>query len=71
MADRVTIIVPRTAPALYAYLKEKFADDATVSVVVDRRARERREKAATPATERRRTERRQSSRPSAVVVAEK
>jgi hypothetical protein len=71
MADRVTIIVPRTAPALYAYLKEKFADDATVSVVVDRRTRERREKAGTPATERRRTERRQSSRPSAVVVAEK
>ena len=71
MADRVTIIVPRTAPALYAYLKEKFADDATVSVVVDRRTRERREKVATPPTERRRTERRLSSRPSAIVVTEK
>jgi hypothetical protein len=71
MADRVTIIVPRTAPALFAYLKEKFADDATVSVVVDRRTRERREKAASPATERRRTERRQASRPSASIVTEK
>ncbi len=71
MADRVTIIVPRTAPALFAYLKEKFADDATVSVVVDRRTRERREKAATPATERRRTERRQASQPSASIVTEK
>lgn len=71
MAERVTIIVPRTAPALYAYLKEKFADDASVSVVVDRRVRERREKAAAPATERRRTERRQSSRASAIIVSEK
>jgi hypothetical protein len=71
MAERVTIIVPRNAPALYAYLKEKFADDATVSVVVDRRVRERREKVAAPAAERRRTERRQSSRPSAIVVSEK
>jgi hypothetical protein len=71
MAERVTIIVPRTAPALYAYLKEKFADDATVSVVVDRRVRERREKAAPPATERRRIERRQSSRASATIVSEK
>jgi hypothetical protein len=71
MTDRVTIVVPRTAPALFAYLKEKFADDATVSVVVDRRTRERREKAATPATERRRTERRQASRPSASIVSEK
>ncbi|HET8577490.1 MAG TPA: hypothetical protein VFO18_10355 [Methylomirabilota bacterium] len=70
MAERVMIIVPRTAPALYAYLKEKFAGDPTVSVIVDRRTRERRQKAATPAAERRRAERRNASRPSAVVVTE-
>jgi hypothetical protein len=70
MADRVMIIVPRTAPALYAYLKDKFAGDPTVSVIVDRRTRERREKAATPATERRRMERRKASRPSAIIVTE-
>ncbi len=71
MPDRVTIIVPRTAPALYAYLKERFAEDATVSVIVDRRTRERRQKADTPTAERRRAERRQASRPSAMVVPEK
>ncbi len=71
MPDRVTIIVPRTAPALYAYLKERFAEDATVSVIVDRRTRERRQKADTPTAERRRVERRQASRPSAMVVTEK
>ena len=70
MPDRVMIIVPRTAPALYAYLKEKFSGDSTVSVIVDRRTRERREKAATPATERRRVERRKTSRPSAMIVTD-
>lgn len=70
MADRVTIIVPRTAPALYAYLKDKFAGDTSVSVILDRRTRERRQKADTPATERRRVERRQASRPYAIIVTE-
>ena len=70
MPDRVMIIVPRTAPALYAYLKEKFSGDSTVSVIVDRRTRERREKAATPATERRRVERRKTSRRSAMMVTD-
>ncbi len=70
MAERVMVIVPRTAPALYAYLKEKFAADPTVSVMVDRRSRDRRQRQEAPAAERRRGERRQVSRSHAIVVAE-
>ena len=64
------VIVPRTAPALFAYLKEKFADDQTISVVMDRRITERRRRSDTPSTERRQVDRRQAGRDYAIVVSE-
>lgn len=64
------VIVPRTAPALFAYLKEKFADDQTISVVMDRRIAERRWRSDTPSTERRQVGRRQAGRDYAIVVSE-
>ncbi len=64
------VIVPRTAPALFAYLKEKFADDQTISVVMDRRIAERRRRSDTPSTERRQVDRRQAGRDYAIVVSE-
>jgi hypothetical protein len=70
MAKKVMVIVPRTAPALFAYLKEKFADDQTISVVMDRRIAERRRRRDTPSTERRQVDRRQAGRDYAVVVSE-
>jgi hypothetical protein len=70
MAKKVMVIVPRTAPALFAYLKEKFADDQTISVVMDRRNAERRRRSDTPSTERRQVDRRQAGRDYAIVVSE-
>ena len=70
MAKKVMVIVPRTAPALFAYLKDKFADDQTISVVMDRRIAERRRRSDTPSTERRRVDRRQAGRDYAIVVSE-
>ena len=70
MAKKVMVIVPRTAPALFAYLKEKFADDQTISVVMDRRIAERRRRSDTPSTERRQVDRRQAGRDYAIVVGE-
>ncbi len=70
MAKKVMVIVPRTAPALFAYLKEKFADDQTISVVMDRRITERRRRRDAPSTERRRVDRRQAGRDYAIVVSE-
>jgi hypothetical protein len=70
MAKKVMVIVPRTAPALFAYLKEKFADDQTISVVMDRRIAERRRGSDTPSTERRQVDRRQAGRDYAIVVSE-
>jgi hypothetical protein len=70
MAKKVMVIVPRTAPALFAYLKEKFADDQTISVVMDRRIAERRRRSDTPSTERREVDRRQAGRDYAIVVSE-
>lgn len=64
------IIVPRTAPALFAYLKDKFSGDPSISVIMDRRTRERRQRRETPAAERRRSDRRQPERRHAIVVAE-
>ncbi len=64
------VVVPRTAPALFAYLKEKFADDQTISVVMDRRIAERRRRRDTPSTERRQVDRRQAGRDYAIVVSE-
>jgi hypothetical protein len=70
MAKKVMVIVPRTAPALFAYLKDKFADDATISVIMDRRIAERRRRSDAPATERRQSDRRQAGRDYAIVVSE-
>jgi hypothetical protein len=70
MAEKVMVIVPRTAPALFAYLKEKFAEDATISVIMDRRTGERRRRSDAPAAERRRGDRRRADRAHAVVVRE-
>jgi hypothetical protein len=70
MPNKVMVIVPRTAPALFAYLKEKFADDQTISVILDRRIAERRRLNETPRTERRQADRRQSGRDHAIVVSE-
>jgi len=70
MPNKVMVIVPRTAPALFAYLKEKFADDQTISVILDRRIAERRRLNETPRTERRQADRRRSGRDYAIVVSD-
>lgn len=70
MAEKVMVIVPRTAPALFAYLKGKFADDPTISVVQDRRSGERRRRNDAPASERRRGDRRRADEAHAIVVRE-
>jgi hypothetical protein len=63
MAKKVMVIVPRTAPAL-------FAVDQTISVALDRRIAERRRRSDTPSTERRQVDRRQAGRDYAIVVSE-
>lgn len=68
MPDRVMVIVPRSAPALYNYLREKFAGDPSVSVVQDRRRTQRREGRGKGPSERRRTARRHPFRAQAIVV---
>jgi len=70
MPNKVMVIVPRTAPALFAYLKEKFADDQTISVILDRRITERRRLHEAPRTERRQADRRRSGRDYAIVVSD-
>ncbi len=70
MAQKVMVIVPRTAPALFAYLKDKFAADPTISVLIDRRTRDRRRRSDVPIVERRRSDRRQTDRAHAIVVTE-
>ena len=70
MPDRVMVIVPRSAPSLYGYLKEKFVGDSTVSVIQDRRRAQRREGKEQVAVERRRTERRHPLRAHAIVVGQ-
>jgi hypothetical protein len=70
MAEKVMVIVPQTAPALYAYLKEKFAEDPTISVIQDRRSRERRLRNDVPGSERRRGDRRRADEARAIVVRE-
>ena len=70
MAEKVMVIVPRTAPALYAYLKGKFAEDPTISVIQDRRSGERRRRKDAPATERRRGDRRRADQAHAIVARE-
>jgi chromosome segregation ATPase len=51
-------IVARRHPELYEYLSARFADDASVAVVLDRRLAARRRRALPAAAERRRTDRR-------------
>ena len=70
MAGKVMVIVPRTAPALYAYLKGKFAEDPTISVIQDRRSGERRRRNDAPPSERRRADRRRADQAHAIVVSE-
>ena len=70
MAEKVMVMVPRTAPALFAYLKGKFAEDPTISVIMDRRSGERRRRKDTPAPERRRGDRRRANQAHAIVVRE-
>jgi hypothetical protein len=55
---RTLFIVSRQHPDLYAYLRERFATDTAVEVILDRRVRQRRQQHARPDLERRRTERR-------------
>ena len=70
MAQKVSVIVPRTAPALFAYLKDKFATDPTISVFMDRRTDERRRQNDAPTIERRRRDRRLTEPAHAIVVRE-
>ena len=51
-------IVARRHPELYDYLSAQFADDPTVTVVLDRRLASRRRRALPAAAERRRIDRR-------------
>jgi hypothetical protein len=55
---RTLFIVSRQHPDLYAYLRERFAADTAVEVILDRRVRQRRQQDARPELERRRAERR-------------
>ena len=70
MAEKVMVIVPGTAPALFAYLKDKLAADPTISVIMDRRIGERRRRDDATAIERRGHDRRQAGRAHAIVVRE-
>lgn len=58
---RNLFVVSRHHPDLYAYLRERFASDPAVEVILDRRLTMRRQRAVPPDTERRRADRR--SRP--------
>ena len=55
---RNVFIVSRRHPDLYEYLRERFASDDAVEVILDRRVAQRRRSQATFTTERRRGERR-------------
>ena len=55
---RTLFIVSREHPDLYAYLRERFASDRGVEVVLDRRVAQRRRHDAAHQVERRRAERR-------------
>jgi hypothetical protein len=58
---RTLFIVSRQHPDLYAYLRERFASDTAVEVILDRRLGQRRQREAPPGVDRRRADRR--SRP--------
>jgi len=57
MAEHL-FIVARREPQLFRYLWQEFAAEPEVTVIVDRRQRERRGGAKAPAPDRRRAERR-------------
>jgi len=52
-------IVSRDHPDLYAYLRERFATDRGVEVILDRRLGQRRQRARPSELERRQNDRRQ------------
>ena len=54
------LIVTRSEPLLYDYVKRTFAGEDTVEVVLDRRLGDRRLASTSPAEERRRADRRSS-----------
>ena len=56
---RNLFVVSRRYPDLYEYLRERFASDTAVEVILDRRMGERRQRQASHPTERRRADRRQ------------
>jgi hypothetical protein len=58
---RTLFVVSRHHPDLFAYLRERFATDSNVEVILDRRMAQRRQREVTPDAERRRADRR--SRP--------
>jgi hypothetical protein len=55
---RNLFVVSRRHPDLYEYLRERFASDPAVEVILDRRIGQRRQNVAVSVTERRRAERR-------------
>jgi hypothetical protein len=56
---RNLFVVSRQYPDLYEYLRERFASDSAVEVILDRRISERRKQQTPRNAERRRAERRQ------------
>ena len=56
---RTLFIVSRHHPDLYAYLRERFAGDRGVEVILDRRLGQRRQRSRSHETERREDDRRQ------------
>lgn len=56
---RTLFIVSRQHPDLYAYLRERFATDDAVEVILDRRLGQRRQRDTAPDTDRRRADRRE------------
>jgi len=56
--ERTLFIVSRDDGDLYGYLRERFATDTAVEVILDRRVMERRRRHAPQNVERRRTDRR-------------
>jgi hypothetical protein len=57
------IIVSRAKPAVYARLRQQFADDLGVEVVFERRTSERRRNPQNPGPERRSRDRRKFAKP--------
>lgn len=57
---RHLFIVSRDHPWLYAHLRERFQDDPSVAVILDRRVAERRTAAVATPRERRKSDRRRA-----------